>query len=188
MGFNADEVGRSLRDGAANKNPLRQGVYPLIEWGWGRERCEAFLYDRFGVKWEKSHCMFCCFPVSMGAMDAHLERMRRHPDIAGRVLRLEYTSVSLNPKAKLFGRRSLLEQFDPGRAADRPVLAAFEEEARLPVGAIPRAADPARGEGGPDSARAGDALGGAGRRGPGVRSRPEAAERLGAARRPGRGR
>ncbi|MCX5425960.1 hypothetical protein [Streptomyces sp. NBC_00078] len=50
MGFNADEVGRSLRDGAANKNPLRQGVYPLIEWRWGRERCEAFLYDRFGVK------------------------------------------------------------------------------------------------------------------------------------------
>ncbi|WP_266801810.1 hypothetical protein [Streptomyces sp. NBC_00078] len=76
--------------------------------------------------------MFYCFPVSMGAMDAHLERMRRHPDIAGRVLRLEYTSVSLNPKAKLLGRRSLLEQFDPGRAADRPGLAAFEEELACP--------------------------------------------------------
>ncbi|MFH9016029.1 hypothetical protein ACH4C6_32210 [Streptomyces sp. NPDC017943] len=132
MGFNADEVSRSRRDEAASKNPLRQGVYPLIAWGWGRERCEAFLYERFGVRWEKSYCSFCCFPVSMGAMDAHLDRMRAHPDIAGRVLRLEYTSVSLNPQARLFGRRSLLEQFDPGRAADRPVLAAFEEELACP--------------------------------------------------------
>ncbi|MGW3149784.1 hypothetical protein ACWDG1_35000 [Streptomyces sp. NPDC001177] len=50
MGFNADEVSRSRRDEAANKNPLRQGEYPLIAWGWGRERCEAFLYERFGVR------------------------------------------------------------------------------------------------------------------------------------------
>ncbi|WP_306192022.1 hypothetical protein [Streptomyces sp. MK5] len=61
-------------------------------------------------------------------MAAHLNRMRAHPDIAGRVLRLEYTSVSLNPKAKLFGRHSLLEKFDPHHPADCPVLAAFEEE------------------------------------------------------------
>ncbi|MEV7872581.1 hypothetical protein AB0P17_42220 [Streptomyces sp. NPDC088124] len=36
MGFNADEVGRSLRDQVASKNPLRQGLYPLIDWAWGR--------------------------------------------------------------------------------------------------------------------------------------------------------
>lgn len=132
MGFNADEALRSFRDQAASKNPLRQGVYPLIDWGWGRDRCSAFLYERFGVRWEKSYCSFCCFPVSMGALADHLDRMRAHPEIAGRVLRLEYTSVSLNPQAKLFGRRSLLEQFDPGRAADRAVLAAFEEELACP--------------------------------------------------------
>jgi hypothetical protein len=39
---------------------------------------------------------------------------------------------ALPPSAKLFGRRSLLEQFDPGRAADRRVLAAFEEELACP--------------------------------------------------------
>ncbi|MGK3943326.1 hypothetical protein ABK046_33415 [Streptomyces caeruleatus] len=132
MGFNADEAFRSQRDEAASKNPLRQGVYPLIDWRWGRERCEAFLYERFGVRWEKSYCSFCCFPVSMGAMADHMDRMRAHPEIAGRVLRLEYTSVSLTPQAKLFGRRSLLEQFDPGRPADRPVLAAFKEELACP--------------------------------------------------------
>ncbi|MEU0031777.1 hypothetical protein [Streptomyces sp. NPDC006335] len=132
MGFNADEALRSQRDEAASKNPQRQGVYPLIEWGWGREQCETYLYERFGVRWEKSYCSFCCFPVSMGALADHLDRMRAHPEIAGRVLRLEYTSVSLNPQAKLFGRRSLLEQFNPGRATDRPVLAAFEEELTCP--------------------------------------------------------
>lgn len=30
MGFNADEIPRSLRDRGASKNPLRQGVYPLV--------------------------------------------------------------------------------------------------------------------------------------------------------------
>ncbi|MFF0386807.1 hypothetical protein [Streptomyces sp. NPDC004286] len=132
MGFNADEVGRSLTDEVASKNPLRQGVYPLIDWGWGREQCEEFLHERFGVHWEKSYCTFCCFPVSMGAMADHLDRMRAHPEIAGRVLRLEYTSVSLNPKAQLYGRHSLLEKFDPHRPADRPALAAFEAELTCP--------------------------------------------------------
>ncbi|MDH6222831.1 hypothetical protein [Streptomyces pseudovenezuelae] len=34
-GFNADEAGRSRRDQAASKNPLRQGVYPLDRLGVG---------------------------------------------------------------------------------------------------------------------------------------------------------
>ncbi|AVZ70911.1 hypothetical protein SLUN_00130 [Streptomyces lunaelactis] len=128
MGFNADEEGRAVTDRAASSHPLRTGVYPLIEWGWGRRRCEDYLLKRFGVPWEKSYCTFCCFPVSMGALPTHLERMRRHPDIAGRVLRLEYTSVSLNPNARLFGKRSLLDQFAPARPEDRQVLDAFEQE------------------------------------------------------------
>lgn len=114
----------------------------------------------------------------MGALDAHLDRMRAHPEIAGRVLRLEYTSVSLNPQANLFGRRSLLEQFDPGRGEDRPVLPAFRAGAHLPVGAVPRAAHPAGLEGGPHPTRTADALGGAGPRGPRVCCGPATAHGL----------
>ncbi|MFP1630061.1 hypothetical protein ACLB9X_34200 [Streptomyces sp. 5K101] len=51
----------------------------------------------------------------MGALPAHLERMRSHPDIAGEVLRLQYTAMSLNPNAKLYGRKTLLEMFDRSR-------------------------------------------------------------------------
>ncbi|MET7685171.1 hypothetical protein [Streptomyces sp. NPDC005423] len=84
------------------------------------------------MHWPKSYCTFCCFPVSMGALPAHLERMRTHPDIAGEVLRLEYTAMSLNPKAKLYGKRTLLEFFDPARPRDRACLDAFERELDMP--------------------------------------------------------
>lgn len=134
IGFNADEPGRAARDGMASRIPGRTGRFPLLEWGWGRQRCEAFLLDRFGVRWKKSYCWFCCYPVSMGAMEAHLERMRRFPDLAGRVLRLEYTAMALNPRARLFGTRSLLDQFAPDEPASRPVLDAFENELNCPWG------------------------------------------------------
>ncbi|WP_432034399.1 hypothetical protein [Streptomyces antibioticus] len=58
--------------------------------------------------------------------------MRSHPDIAGKVLRLEYTAMSLNPNPKLYGRRSLLELFDPGQPRDRACLEAFERELDMP--------------------------------------------------------
>ncbi|MGW5657207.1 hypothetical protein [Streptomyces humi] len=132
LGFNADEEGRRFGDQVASKIPGRTGVFPLIDWGWDRQQCEDYLYKRFGVHWPKSYCTFCCFPTSMGALPAHLERMRSHPEIAGEVLRLEYTAMSLNPNAKLYGRRTLLELFDPAQPRDRACLDAFERELDMP--------------------------------------------------------
>jgi hypothetical protein len=68
----------------------------------------------------------------MGSLPAHLERMRTHPDIAGEVLRLEYTAMSLNPNAKLYGKRTLLELLDRSRPRDRACLEAFERELDMP--------------------------------------------------------
>ncbi|MFI8169743.1 hypothetical protein ACIGAN_25750 [Streptomyces sp. NPDC085931] len=132
MGFNADEPGRCFGDAAASKIPGRTGVYPLLDWGWHRWQCEDYLLQRFGVHWPKSYCTFCCFPISMGSLPAHLERMRAHPDIAGEVLRLEYTAMSLNPNAKLYGKRSLLELLDADRPEDRACLEAFQRELDMP--------------------------------------------------------
>lgn len=132
IGFNADEAARSLKDEANSKVPGRTGAFPLIDWGWGRQACEAYLLERFGVHWPKSYCTFCCFSASMGSLPAHLERMRDHPEIAGEVLRLEYTAMSLNPNAKLYGKKSLLELFDPAQERDRACLEAFERELDVP--------------------------------------------------------
>nr|WP_107905362.1 hypothetical protein [Streptomyces chartreusis] len=132
MGFNADEAGRSFKDETSSKLPGRTGEYPLIDWGWGRQQVEDSLVKRFGVHWPKSYCTFCCFPISMGSLPAHLERMRTHPGIAGEVLRLEYTAMSLNPNAKLYGRKTLLEMFDPTQPRDRACLEAFERELDMP--------------------------------------------------------
>ncbi|MFJ3310869.1 hypothetical protein ACIPSA_49645 [Streptomyces sp. NPDC086549] len=68
----------------------------------------------------------------MGALPAHLERMRSHPDIAGEVLRLEYTAMSLNPNARLYGRKTLLGMFDRSQPQDRACLEAFERELDMP--------------------------------------------------------
>ncbi|MGP4001728.1 hypothetical protein [Streptomyces sp. 8N706] len=132
IGFNADEPGRAKADAVMSKNPLRTAVFPLIAWGWGVRDCENYLFDRFGVWWKKSYCTFCCYPVSMGSLPAHLDRMRRYPEIAGRVLRLEYTSMALNPNGRLFGKRSLLGHFDPADPASQDVLCAFERELDCP--------------------------------------------------------
>lgn len=128
LGYHAGEQFRAERDRAADTNPLRTAWFPLIDWGWGDRGCEDFLYDLFGVRWKKSYCTFCCFPVSLGALPTHLDRMRRYPQIAARTLRLEYTSMRLNPHSRLFGRRSLLEQFRHDRSEDTAVLKAFAEE------------------------------------------------------------
>ena len=38
FGFNAEEHGRISR-AASYDTPLRQGFYPLVEWGWTRQDC-----------------------------------------------------------------------------------------------------------------------------------------------------
>ncbi|MFE3268893.1 hypothetical protein [Streptomyces sp. NPDC059215] len=68
----------------------------------------------------------------MGSLPAHVERMRAHPEIAGKVLRLEYTAMSLNPNARLYGKKSLLELFDPDQPRDRACLDAFQRELDTP--------------------------------------------------------
>ncbi|MER8226496.1 hypothetical protein ABTZ58_39665 [Streptomyces sp. NPDC094143] len=58
--------------------------------------------------------------------------MRAHPEIVGEILRLEYTAMSLNPNAKLYGKRSLLELLDTDRPEDRACLEASERELDMP--------------------------------------------------------
>ncbi len=79
MGFNADEEGRRFGDQAASEVPGRTGVFPLIDWGWDRQQCEAYLVDRFGVHGPKSYCT-SCFMWNRAGLTC-----RRGPDPVGPV-------------------------------------------------------------------------------------------------------
>jgi hypothetical protein len=121
MGFNADEQKRVDRDscyGGDNRN----AEYPLMAWGWGRERCERYLFERFGIRWPKSACSFC--PFSRGKPEV-LERFARHPEAAAEALYLEHVSLALNPLMTLYAGGSLRSKLDP--AVHAAALRLFEE-------------------------------------------------------------
>lgn len=104
VGFAADEVTRSVRDTSYTK-AARRPWYPLIRWKWDRESCAAYLRDVFAVTWSRSCCVYCPFQAGP-ELDLLCQRWRREPAAAEEALRMEYTSVALNPRSKLFGRRS----------------------------------------------------------------------------------
>jgi hypothetical protein len=57
FGFNADE---GIRISKAQKydTSLRQGWYPLVEWGMNREACLRYLKEVTGETWLKSACIY----------------------------------------------------------------------------------------------------------------------------------
>lgn len=87
---------RSFR--VENKGDKRwQNIYPLQEWGWDRERCQAEIARELGDEFEaaigqrypvKSACFFC--PAAWPEEIRDLAR--RHPDLALRAVVMEYRS------------------------------------------------------------------------------------------------
>jgi hypothetical protein len=107
IGFNADETKRadddraaSVKRKAAGELVGRTGEFPVIAWGWDRAACLAKLRERFGVVWPKSCCVYC--PFSKGRPEI-VERFRRFPEEASLALWMEYCSMALNPRLKLYG-------------------------------------------------------------------------------------
>lgn len=101
MGFNADEVMRIRRDDSYSTQ-LRESEYPLLEWGWGRKSCEAYLKQVFGEPWQKSCCVFCPFTSTKAGLQPHLQRWDDHPYQCTQALLLERVSASLNPVQTLY--------------------------------------------------------------------------------------
>ena len=105
LGFNAEELKRVERD-KSYATSTRHVEHPLVEWGWDRAKCEAYLFEKFGVTWLKSACKCCAF--SNGKTEV-LERYNREPEAAYEVLEMEKISMSLNPAVHLFPKGSLRE-------------------------------------------------------------------------------
>lgn len=103
MGFGCHELRRVERD-RSYATVQRATRYPLVTWGWDRERCEAYLLEQTGFSWVKSACSTC--PFSNGR-EHMLERYREFPDDAVEALAVEARSVCLNERMTLFKDRSL---------------------------------------------------------------------------------
>jgi len=103
MGFNADEMFRVERD-QSYSGENRSSEYPLVDWGWGRKKCEDWLEETFGEPWAKSCCTFC--PFSNGKDDC-MARYREEPEGAAEAMFMERVSVSLNPRMTLYSSKSV---------------------------------------------------------------------------------
>src|SRR5258705_7515989 len=62
LGVEAGELRRAQRDATFNTD-LRQGVYPLISWGWTRTDATDFIKDVTGIAWQKSAVHVLPIPV-----------------------------------------------------------------------------------------------------------------------------
>jgi len=125
IGFNANEENRVVRDQVYGGNmPGREASYPLLDWGWGRLACEAYLRHCLGEFWKKSCCTHCCFTRGQEHI---LERYREHPEEAGFALYLEHLCLALNPNMKLYHVRSLYEVL----VADKNTAALSNFQTRL---------------------------------------------------------
>jgi len=105
FGFSAEKPGR-VNKGRMYDRPERIGHYPLVEWGWGRARCSAYIKELTGVEWRKSACVQCPF----AKIDSNLlARQREFPDQTAQAMVLERLSLAMNPRGQLFKREPLYQ-------------------------------------------------------------------------------
>ena len=126
VGFEVDELSRVRRDrqyGSAQRQP----VYPLVEWGWDRAACLAYIHAQTGVVWSKSACTMCPFAFGSAAgRERTLALYAKHPDVAARTLMMEHTALSLNPAQGLIAGARLIDLVRS--RGMREALAAFAAE------------------------------------------------------------
>ncbi len=126
FGFNAEEIGRVDRSRKYD-GPTRTGCYPLPEWGWNRLKCLAYIFEKTGLHWKKSHCSFCpfCAEATKGQEGA-VQRWWAAPEQTAHGLVVEYNSMCFNHRGHLYRDRALIDVVTAHKVT--PVLEAFERE------------------------------------------------------------
>ncbi|MFD8731497.1 hypothetical protein [Streptomyces sp. NPDC059611] len=117
FGYNSDELKRAVK---ANKFQARRNRtagretfaldYPLLRLGWGRGDVQGYVKDRLGIDMSKSYCPVCPFSGVCSPQQDHLKRLRKYPDLAARVLRLEYVAMALNDNMSLYKEDTLFRR------------------------------------------------------------------------------
>lgn len=113
IGYDADEQHRATHEG----DPGFSKWYPLIEWGWDRDDCEAVIRQAGLPVPVKSACFFCPSSTKTEVLTLY----RDHPDLFTRAVALE-SSAAASGKSRIagLGRRwswsSLVQASDDERA------------------------------------------------------------------------
>jgi len=126
MGFTQQEASRATRDTKHN-TPLRTGSYPLMDWGWTRERAVRYLEDTYHETWIKSACTYCPFALATEAgRESTVAQFVADPHAGLLALAMEFTATCLNPTQGLINGKRLLTllRHSPGTAE---VLRMFDE-------------------------------------------------------------
>lgn len=101
-------------------------MYPLIEWGWDRAACAAYIRARTGEDWPKSCCTFCPFALT-SAEGPHraMALYADNPRAAAGALLMEHRARALNPWQGLAGDRRFLADLLAADPRQEPGLRAF---------------------------------------------------------------
>ncbi|WP_424892351.1 hypothetical protein [Streptomyces sp. XH2] len=131
FGYNADEYKRAAK---AVKHQARKDEktgyatfaldFPLIRLGLDRKGVEGYVKERTGLTISKSYCPVCPFSGVCSPQPDHLKRLRKYPDLAARVLRLEYVSMALNDNSSLYKDDTLFRRVSDDQNMD--ALGQFE--------------------------------------------------------------
>lgn len=126
VGFEMNEPKRVEKDRGYNTD-VRTGAYPLVEWGWDRATCEAYILSRTGVDWQKSACVFCPFALANAeGRTRTLARWAADPQTGVDTLMMEYASRALNPSQTLVGKVAAYDLVLSHAGAAAVVLPAFQ--------------------------------------------------------------
>lgn len=107
FGFSADEHGRVAR-ASEYDTPMRRGFYPLVEWGWSRDDCIAYILAKTGIVWSKSACLACPFAHNKTNLVQLEARHIEHPYQVAEALMLERMSLALNPRGQTYRSETLM--------------------------------------------------------------------------------
>lgn len=118
LGFETTEQTRARR-AREYDTAHRAAEFPLIEWGWDRAACLAYIHETTGVaNWPKSACVYCPFSLtSKAGRQRSLERYDSRPMAALDTLLLERRSLCLNPRSGLIAGDRLIDLIDEHRPA-----------------------------------------------------------------------
>lgn len=104
IGFNAEEGRRIAKDQVYGAGGNRTASYPLMDWGWDRAKCEAYIEEQVGEPWRKSACAFCPFSSGCGEV---VERFVDEPEGAALAMEIEQVALTFNPRMMLYKTKSV---------------------------------------------------------------------------------